>query len=675
MIIYKYILYILIIILIIITALVMFKVKLVKQMKVIIFWYMLILILNLLNILGVISFYINNQNRKGPKGYRGIVGSRGVKGESILCESCGLSGSENNSFGTARGIDHPQIKAGRCVMPYLADYQYQNQPMSLSKLEGIMPEVYDLAKSNGLDDNTQWCATSVNPNFEPTAIGFYDPYLDDQIRAEELRSLLQQQYIQSNQGILDVEVVTGISYRDAKRNVSPGYDMLEQDMNEGTGGRFIYLCVKRGLSRPGLTDIKLKVFNVADPAPNPTQTLPYNDGDEEQDVSFKLIDKNLNQDSGLDIPSAERNKLYLYKYISGSDFIRDIKIQKDSLPIPEGYVPLEYLDNEAPDSSSIDYIQPIQPIQLDLATPQENTAGNTATNENNIVDLNRGTHSNPNPKKILLLIKRNVNIINIDTAFVYRDLSLYVFVGDQFFKFGQNVDNNSITVDEGYPIKIAQKWGRTPSMTIDNSEKTSAPDCSKYDGNGPNCNDTLNCNYDVIEKKCEPKSIYDAAFTDPDGITYFFKGQFVYKYDYRTNKISPGFPKLISTVFNGVPSNINAVFVWAKDNNIYFFKGNMYYKYNTRDKKVERGFPKNTGSRWQGMPQIINAIFSLPYFITRENNGEAPPGNNHTYVISSDELFYIDPSSDRVEKIGNMAATLIGLSGLTAANIPTEQSS
>ena len=48
--------------------------------------------------------------------------------------------------------------------------------MSLSKLEGIMPEVYDLAKSNGLDDNTQWCATSVNPNFEPTAIGFYDPY-------------------------------------------------------------------------------------------------------------------------------------------------------------------------------------------------------------------------------------------------------------------------------------------------------------------------------------------------------------------------------------------------------------------------------------------------------------------------------------------------------------------
>ena len=248
MIIYKYILYIIIIILVLATALVMFKVKLVKQMKVIIFWYMLILILNLLNILGVISFYINNQNRKGPKGYKGIVGSRGVKGESILCESCGLSGSENNSFGTARGINHDQIKAGRCVMPYLADYQYQNQPMSLSKLEGIMPEVYDLAISKGLDNNTQWCATSVNPNFEPTAIAFYDAYLDDQIRAEELRSLLQQQYIQSNQGILDVQIVSGISYRDAKRKVSRGFEMLEQDMNEGTGGMFIYLCVKRGLS-------------------------------------------------------------------------------------------------------------------------------------------------------------------------------------------------------------------------------------------------------------------------------------------------------------------------------------------------------------------------------------------------------------------------------------------
>lgn len=672
MIIYKYILYILIIILIIITALVMFKVKLVKQMKVIIFWYMLILILNLLNILGVISFYINNQNRKGPKGYRGIVGSRGVKGESILCESCGLSGSENNSFGTARGIDHPQIKAGRCVMPYLADYQYQNQPMSLSKLEGIMPEVYDLAKSNGLDDNTQWCATSVNPNFEPTAIGFYDPYLDDQIRAEELRSLLQQQYIQSNQGILDVEVVTGISYRDAKRNVSPGYDMLEQDMNEGTGGMFIYLCVKRGLSRPGLTDIKLKVLGHG--------TTPPQNLDLAALPNYNLMNVgankhiNLNQDSGLDLPTGERKDLYLYKKRSGSDFIRDIKIQKDSLPIPEGFEPLQYIAGEAP--APVDNNDYIERIQLDLETDQEiAAAGNTATNENNIVDLNRGTHSNPTPEKILLLIKRNVNIINIDTAFVYRDLSLYVFVGDQFFKFGQNVDNNSITVDEGYPTKIAQKWGRTPSMTIDNSEKTSVPDCSVYDDKGPNCNDTLNCNFDVIQSKCEPKSIYDAAFTDPDGITYFFKGQFVYKYDYRTNKISPGFPKLISTVFNGVPSNINAVFVWAKDNNIYFFKGNMYYKYNTRDKKVERGFPKNTGSRWQGMPDIINAIFSLPYFITRKGNAQAPPGNNHTYVISSDELFYIDPSSDKVEKIGNMADTLIGLSGLTAANVQTLPSS
>ena len=80
----------------------------------------------------------------------------------------------------------------------------------------------------------------------------------------------------------------------------------------------------------------------------------------------------------------------------------------------------------------------------------------------------------------MLLIKRNVNIINIDTAFVYRDLSLYVFVGDKFFKFGQTVENDTITVEENYPIPIAEKWGRTPSMTIENSEKISVPDCSVY---------------------------------------------------------------------------------------------------------------------------------------------------------------------------------------------------
>lgn len=645
MIIYKYILYILIIILAIGTALVMFKAKLVKQMKVIVFWYMLILILNLLNILGVISFYINNQNRKGPKGYKGIVGSRGVKGESILCESCGLAGSENNSFGTARGIDHDKIQAGRCEMPYLADYQYQNQPMTLSKLEGIMPEVYDLAISKGLDKNTLWCATGVNQNFEPTKIGFYDPYLDDQMRAEELKSLLDQQFAQSNQGIVDVEIVTGISYRDAKRKVrtSEGFEMLEQDMNEGTGGMFIYLCVKRDVHTRGVSDIKLKVFSHGTAAEN-----SINVGRKNFIIVNNTTNKiNLNQDSGLGLQATQRKDLYLYKQISSSDFIRDIKIQKDSLPIPDGFTALEYLPDpgQAPTSQDIDYV----------------------LTENNFVDLNRGTHTNQNPEKILLLIKRNVNIINIDTAFVYRDLSLYVFVGDKFFKFGQNVENNKISVEANYPLKLTQKWGRTPSMTIDDSEKISVPECKVYNNNASNCNGTLNCNYDIIQNKCEPKSIYDAGFTDTDGITYFFKGQFVYKYDYRTNKIASGFPKLISSVFNGVPGNLDAVFVWAKDNNTYFFKGTMYYKYNTREKKVERGFPKNTRARWNSMPPIINAIFSLPYFIARENNGPAPPGSNHTYVISSDQLYYIDPSSDNVETVGNMADHLVGLSGLTDA--------
>ena len=64
----------------------------------------------------------------------------------------------------------------------------------------------------------------------------------------------------------------------------------------------------------------------------------------------------------------------------------------------------------------------------------------------------------------------------------------------------------------------------------------------------------------------------------------------------------------------------------------------------------------------------------LSYFIGRKDGAQAPPGNNHTYVISSDQLYYIDPSSDDVELVGNMANHLVGLAGLTYGSTRTAAS-
>ena len=128
-------------------------------------------------------------------------------------------------------------------------------------------------------------------------------------------------------------------------------------------------------------------------------------------------------------------------------------------------------------------------------------------------------------------------------------------------------------------------------------------------------------------------------------------------------KIANGYPKLVSQEIKGAPSNIDAVFVWGKDYHTYIFKGNMHYKINQITKAIDRGYPKRNNLRWEGMPSIINAIFTLPFFITRNesNSTRQIRGKNHSYIISNEKVFYIDPDTDVVEEAGNVADIFKGM--------------
>ena len=122
--IYKYLLIVLIVLILLAGAIALTKKSLNKPIKFIALWYIVILELNLINIYSVLSFYERNKNRKGPKGFKGMKGPRGFKGDSFLCESCGLAGQSRDYYGRSFGINHENIKPGKCVFPFISNYTY-----------------------------------------------------------------------------------------------------------------------------------------------------------------------------------------------------------------------------------------------------------------------------------------------------------------------------------------------------------------------------------------------------------------------------------------------------------------------------------------------------------------------------------------------------------------------
>jgi len=96
----------------------------------------------------------------------------------------------------------------------------------------------------------------------------------------------------------------------------------------------------------------------------------------------------------------------------------------------------------------------------------------------------------------------------------------------------------------------------------------------------------------------------DAAFTWTNGKTYIFKGS---KYWRFTNQnLDAGYPKAISKGFDGIPDNVDAAFVWSGNGKIYFFKGNQYYRFDPEARPpVKPTYPKSVDN-WEGIPGNID---------------------------------------------------------------------
>uniref|UniRef100_A0A914DRJ4 Peptidase metallopeptidase domain-containing protein n=1 Tax=Acrobeloides nanus TaxID=290746 RepID=A0A914DRJ4_9BILA len=116
----------------------------------------------------------------------------------------------------------------------------------------------------------------------------------------------------------------------------------------------------------------------------------------------------------------------------------------------------------------------------------------------------------------------------------------------------------------------------------------------------------------------------DAVLTDADGDSYFFKNDIYWLID-SNGRLYNGYPKRISVGLSDMPKDIDAGFVWKRDDRAYFFKGDKFWQYSTDG--MPRGFPRPLASIFKfvkKVPRKIDAALTI---------------NHETFLFAGDEFY------------------------------------
>ena len=130
----------------------------------------------------------------------------------------------------------------------------------------------------------------------------------------------------------------------------------------------------------------------------------------------------------------------------------------------------------------------------------------------------------------------------------------------------------------------------------------------------------------------------DAAFTWTNGKTYFFKGAMYWRFT-AIGQMDEEYPKLIREGFADIPDNVDAAFVWPVNNKIYFFKGSQYWKFDPdQSPPMDSSYPKPI-SNWDGVPNNIDSAMQY-------SNGKTYFFKGGKYYRFDDNLLAVDTGAD-----------------------------
>ena len=101
-----------------------------------------------------------------------------------------------------------------------------------------------------------WCATALNPDKTPKKVAYCGESSKEIAQANYNRAQAQQhdEFIKNNTGITDVRLISG-----NRSNIEcpSGFTKVDKDLNEGSGGAYVYMCRKDGLSSKGIKSIRI----------------------------------------------------------------------------------------------------------------------------------------------------------------------------------------------------------------------------------------------------------------------------------------------------------------------------------------------------------------------------------------------------------------------------------
>ncbi|OCT68802.1 matrix metalloproteinase-18-like [Xenopus laevis] len=225
----------------------------------------------------------------------------------------------------------------------------------------------------------------------------------------------------------------------------------------------------------------------------------------------------------------------------------------------------------------------IQAIQVLYGKPKLNQTTATNTTDIKAGDVKKDPKPTTKPKAEDKDAKKQ-SVVKmcgdqpIDTFVSTKNGSIYLFKGEYFWEMSHG--KLPLTTKKKYPQLISTKWKSLPS-SIDAAIRMQNPTA------------------------------------DQDGKIFFFKGRNYWKFD--NGQMEPGYPKLISEGFPGVPDHLDAAFTQPaiiakggkviREERIFFIKGKNFIVYNP-------GTGNSTSAQslqddWVGVKLPISAALSL----------------------------------------------------------------